>query len=119
MRFLLARTCRVPILRGHAAQKRGRPLDSYLSVPHRGGGRVRFFYRLPGLERRLMHTDEAILGIKLADDWNTGVLKDDPFHYKGPRLHQVSRIWGVMRGWADSRQGLKIATIFYVNTGIF
>lgn len=60
------------------------------------------FYRLPGLDRRIMHTDEAVLGVKLADYVNTGHFEYDRKDYHGPGLHQVARLWGGLTGWGDS-----------------
>jgi predicted membrane-bound mannosyltransferase len=52
------------------------------------------FYRLPGLERRPMHTDEAILAVKAGEFWNSGQFDYDPRDYHGPALHQVTWLWG-------------------------
>ena len=60
------------------------------------------FYRLPHLDRRPMHTDEAVLGMKLADYWQSGHFDYDPKDYHGPGLHQVSKLWGMAAGWGDS-----------------
>lgn len=60
-----------------------------------------YSYRVPGLELRPMHTDEAILGIKLGEFWKTGHFQYDPTDFHGPALHQVSLLWGKMAGWAD------------------
>lgn len=61
-----------------------------------------FFYRLsPSLDRRPMHTDEAILGMKLADYWETGHFSYDPKDYHGPALHQVAIAWGKITAWGD------------------
>lgn len=59
------------------------------------------FYRIPHLDRRPMHTDEAVLGIKLAEFWQTGVFKYDTTDYHGPAIHQVSRLWGMLSGWGE------------------
>jgi uncharacterized protein (TIGR03663 family) len=59
------------------------------------------FYRFPGLDRRPMHTDEAILGMKLADYAQSGHFHYDPNDYHGPALHQVSLIWAKVAGWGD------------------
>lgn len=59
------------------------------------------FYRFPGLEKRPMHTDEAILAVKLGEFWNSGQFDYDPKDYHGPALHQVSWLWGKLRGWGD------------------
>lgn len=58
-----------------------------------------FFYRLPGLERRPMHADEAILGVKLADYWQSGHFNYDPKDFHGPGLHQTTIAWGRLTGW--------------------
>ena len=58
-----------------------------------------FFYRLPGLERRPMHADEAILGVKLAEYWQSGHFQYDSKDYHGPGLHQTSKVWGLLTGW--------------------
>ncbi|MDZ4289391.1 MAG: TIGR03663 family protein [Prosthecobacter sp.] len=57
------------------------------------------FYRLPGLERRPMHADEAILAVKLGEFWDTGHFAYDPHDYHGPALHQVSWLWGHLARW--------------------
>ncbi|MFM2176243.1 MAG: hypothetical protein RL015_341 [Verrucomicrobiota bacterium] len=57
------------------------------------------FYRLPSLESRPMHTDEAILGVKLADYAKSGQFQYDPTDYHGPALHQVSLLWSKIDGW--------------------
>ena len=48
-----------------------------------------------------MHTDEAILGVKLSEFWNTGYFKYDSKDFHGPALHLVSRLWGSVSGWGD------------------
>jgi uncharacterized protein (TIGR03663 family) len=59
------------------------------------------FYRFPNLDRRPMHTDEAILGMKLADYAQSGHFQYDPNDYHGPALHQVSMLWAKIAGWGD------------------
>jgi uncharacterized protein (TIGR03663 family) len=59
------------------------------------------FYRLPNLEWRPLHTDEAILGVKLADYWQSGQFHYDPKDYHGPGLHQTSMLWGKLTGWGE------------------
>ena len=56
---------------------------------------------VPNLGIRPMHTDEAILGMKLAEFWNTGHFQYDPKDFHGPALHQVSILWGSIAGWGD------------------
>lgn len=59
------------------------------------------FYRFPDLDHRPMHTDEAILGMKLADYAQSGHFQYDPSDYHGPALHQVSLLWATVAGWGD------------------
>jgi uncharacterized protein (TIGR03663 family) len=51
------------------------------------------FYRLPDLDYRPMHLDEAILAWKSLSLWQTGVFDYDPKDYHGPALHYLS--WGM------------------------
>lgn len=60
-----------------------------------------YFYRAYSLGFRPMHTDEAILGIKLGEFWNSGHFQYDPKDFHGPALHQVSILWGKLAGWAS------------------
>lgn len=73
-------------------------LFSFLILALLGLG-LGFFYRLPGLERRPMHADEAILGVKLAEYWQSGHFQYDSKDYHGPGLHQTSKAWGLLTGW--------------------
>ena len=57
------------------------------------------FYRLPSLGTRPMHTDEAILGVKLGEFWQTGHFQYDPKDFHGPALHQTSLLWAKLAGW--------------------
>ncbi|MBL9131483.1 MAG: glycosyltransferase family 39 protein, partial [Verrucomicrobiaceae bacterium] len=57
------------------------------------------FYRLPALEERPMHTDEAILGYKFAQFQTTGHFQYDPKDFHGPALHYVTRAWSRMALW--------------------
>ena len=43
--------------------------------------------RLPGLERRPMHNDEAVNAIVLQGLWERGEYRYDPDEYHGPTLH--------------------------------
>lgn len=57
------------------------------------------YYRMPGLGNRPMHTDEANLGVKLGDFWESGRFTYDPKDFHGPALHQTSLLWAKMDGW--------------------
>ena len=60
------------------------------------------FYRLHDLGGRPMHTDEAVLGMKLADYTQSGHFEYDPKDHHGPALHLVSRVWGKLAGWGTA-----------------
>lgn len=60
------------------------------------------YYRLPALGDRPMHTDEAILAMKLAEFQSSGHFQYDPKDFHGPGLHYVARAWSVLAGWGDS-----------------
>ncbi len=57
------------------------------------------YYRVPKLETRPLHTDEAILATKTAEFWTTGLFDYDPSDYHGPALHYVARVFGTLGGW--------------------
>jgi uncharacterized protein (TIGR03663 family) len=59
------------------------------------------YYRLPKLDARPLHTDEAILATKSAEFWTTGHFEYDPKDYHGPALHYLTRIVGTLGGWGD------------------
>jgi len=46
--------------------------------------------RLPGLDRRPMHTDEAVQAVKTGILYDTGVYRYDPREYHGPTLQYVT-----------------------------
>lgn len=57
------------------------------------------FYRVPNLETRPLHTDEAILATKTAEFWTTGRFAYDPSDYHGPALHYAVGLIGTLGGW--------------------
>jgi uncharacterized protein (TIGR03663 family) len=57
------------------------------------------FYRLPLLDERPMHTDEAILAYKTADFQSTGHFNYDPKDYHGPGLHYAAILWSKLAFW--------------------
>jgi uncharacterized protein (TIGR03663 family) len=57
------------------------------------------FYRLPYLDYRPMHVDEAILGWKSLELWKTGVFNYDPSDYHGPALHYLSWWMNAALSW--------------------
>lgn len=60
------------------------------------------YYRLPALNERPMHTDEAILATKFADFQKTGHFQYDPKDFHGPGLHYLTQAWSKLAGWGDS-----------------
>ncbi|MCB0293433.1 MAG: hypothetical protein KDH97_24480, partial [Calditrichaeota bacterium] len=48
--------------------------------------------RLPGLERRPMHTDEAVHAVKFGALLEEGFYEYDPFEYHGPTLNYFTLI---------------------------
>ena len=61
-------------------------------------------FRFPYLEKRPMHTDEAILATKYVDFWKTGVFDYDNKDYHGPGLHNLTRTYGWFAGWTHPDQ---------------
>ena len=59
------------------------------------------YYRLPDLGLRPMHLDEAILGIKFIEFWQSGWFDYDPRDYHGPALHWITRMVSLVLGWSD------------------
>ncbi|MCH7871500.1 MAG: TIGR03663 family protein [Planctomycetes bacterium] len=51
-------------------------------------------FRLPALDARPMHTDEAVHAYKFDEFWRTGEYVYDPFEYHGPTLYYFT--WPIM-----------------------
>lgn len=60
---------------------------------------VACYYRLPSLEERPMHTDEAILAVKTAQFQATGHFEYDKHDFHGPGLHYATWLWSRVAGW--------------------
>ena len=60
-----------------------------------------WFYRFPDLGLRPMHVDEAILGVKFLEFWQSGIFNYDPSDYHGPVLHYLTLGYGRLMGWTD------------------
>lgn len=56
-------------------------------------------YRFTELEKRPMHTDEAILALKTQEYWHSGFFQYDPHDYHGPFLHHATQWIGTVCGW--------------------
>lgn len=57
-------------------------------------------FRLPFLDQRPMHTDEAILAAKYVDFWKSGIFQYDNRDYHGPGLHNLTRAFGWVARWS-------------------
>jgi uncharacterized protein (TIGR03663 family) len=58
--------------------------------------------RLPQLEERPLHTDEAVHAIKFGGLWETGTYRYDPHEYHGPSLYYLS--WPI--AWGSGARNL-------------
>ncbi len=56
-------------------------------------------FRFPYLDKRPMHTDEAILAVKYSEFAETGHFKYDPRDYHGPGLHHITRAVSAVMRW--------------------
>jgi uncharacterized protein (TIGR03663 family) len=59
------------------------------------------YYRLPLLDERPLHTDEAILAMKSAEFQSSGHFQYDPKDFHGPGLHYVTRFWSYLANWGE------------------
>jgi uncharacterized protein (TIGR03663 family) len=57
--------------------------------------------RVPGLDRRPMHADEAVHAVKFRDLWKKGVYRYDPDEYHGPTLYYASLPAVTLHGRTD------------------
>ncbi len=60
------------------------------------------YYRFPVLGKRPMHTDEAILAMKLGEFQGSGHFQYDPKDFHGPGLHYLALGWAKLAGWGPS-----------------
>lgn len=78
--------------------------------------------RLPGLDRRPMHTDEAVHAVKFGALLEEGFYEYDPFEYHGPTLNYFTLIpaWlGGKRSFASVDEfTLRIVPVFFGMLGI-
>src|SRR5688572_12371513 len=74
-------------------------------------------FRIPNLERRPLHNDEAVNATKVAELWQNGKYRYDPDEYHGPTLHYatVPFLWlSGATGPNELRDGtLRWATVFF------
>lgn len=59
------------------------------------------YYRLPSLEERPMHADEAILAVKTLQFQAQGHFEYDPHDFHGPALHYATLLWSKAAGWGS------------------
>ncbi|HEX7859404.1 MAG TPA: flippase activity-associated protein Agl23 [Verrucomicrobiae bacterium] len=74
-------------------------------------------FRLPKLDTRPLHNDEAVNATKVAELWASGRYKYDPDEYHGPTLHYATVPFLVLSGAANANdlpdQALRYATVFF------
>ena len=74
-------------------------------------------FRLPKLDTRPLHNDEAVNAIKVAELWGQGRYKYDPDEYHGPTLHYATVPFLVLSGTRDANElpdkALRYATVFF------
>jgi len=64
-------------------------------------------FRLPGLDRRPMHVDEAVQAVKFGALLETGVYRYDPDEYHGPTLNYAT----LVTAWLGAAPGKTLAQI--------
>lgn len=75
-----------------------------------------WLYRTSELAKRPMHTDEAILGVKTIELFETGRFQYDPHDYHGPLLHRSTLWLGRLLGWNGdllSEHRLRLVSALY------
>lgn len=74
-------------------------------------------FRLPKLETRPLHNDEAVNATKVAELWEDGRYKYDPDEYHGPTLHYATVPFLVLSGAPNanalSDNALRYGTVFF------
>lgn len=70
--------------------------------------------RLPELDRRPMHNDEAVNAVKFGALWDHGQYRYDPHEYHGPTLHYLTAVFCKLSGAANyaglTESNLRITT---------
>ncbi|MCX7887190.1 MAG: TIGR03663 family protein [Verrucomicrobiae bacterium] len=73
--------------------------------------------RLPHLERRPMHTDEAVHGVRFADLLERGAYEYDPHDYHGPMLYYATLPVAWLRGertlWQLTETTLRLVPLLF------
>ncbi|HWX20367.1 MAG TPA: flippase activity-associated protein Agl23 [Candidatus Binatia bacterium] len=73
--------------------------------------------RLPRLEHRPMHNDEAVNAIKFGRLWEQGTYKYDPNEHHGPSLYYATLLLGRLTGAPDfdhySENRLRLVTVLF------
>ena len=60
------------------------------------------FYRMPNLEQRILHTDEAVHAVKFSQLLEDGSFVYDPKDYHGPTMYFATLAWAKFAEWRDS-----------------
>src|SRR5579864_1809499 len=73
--------------------------------------------RLPRLDHRPMHNDEAVNAIKFGQLWEKGSYKYDPNEHHGPTLYYATLLLGRLTGAPDfdhySENRLRLVTVLF------
>lgn len=74
-------------------------------------------FRLPKLDTRPLHNDEAVNAIKVAELWQDGRYRYDPDEYHGPTLHYATAPFLSLSGASNRNEvhdkALRYATVFF------
>jgi uncharacterized protein (TIGR03663 family) len=74
-------------------------------------------FRLPSLDRRPLHNDEAVNATKVAELWERGTYSYDPDEYHGPTLHYATVPFLWLSGAKNSAElpdrFLRLAPVFF------
>lgn len=75
------------------------------------------FFRLPALDTRPLHNDEAVNAVKVAELWQDGRYAYDPDEYHGPTLHYFTLLFLWLSGAAGPDdlpdRALRLAPVFF------
>ncbi|HVK59245.1 MAG TPA: flippase activity-associated protein Agl23 [Candidatus Kapabacteria bacterium] len=74
-------------------------------------------FRLPKLDARPLHNDEAVNAIKVTELWQEGRYRYDPDEYHGPTLHYTTAPFLTLSGASNANEvqdsTLRLATVFF------
>src|SRR4051812_21995829 len=74
-------------------------------------------FRLPNLDTRPLHNDEAVNAVKVTELWQHGKYKYDPDEYHGPTLHYATLPFLWLSGAHSAEElpdrTLRLAPVFF------